>query len=117
VRDLIPRTFALICATITISLVSVESGFSGLVNINSATQAELETLPGIGPVKARRIIELRRQKGRFSRVEELEEAYGIGPKTVEALRPLCCVRDAPRQTVSSATPPAPDVQGVQSVRC
>ncbi|MBA2362730.1 MAG: helix-hairpin-helix domain-containing protein [Chloroflexia bacterium] len=58
----------------------------GPVNINSATQEELETLPGIGPTKARAIIEYRRAEGPFQTPEELQEVSGIGPKTWEGLK-------------------------------
>jgi competence protein ComEA len=56
----------------------------GLVNVNSATAAELEALPGIGPAKAQAIIENRP----FSTVEELDRVPGIGPATLDRLRPL-----------------------------
>jgi competence ComEA-like helix-hairpin-helix protein len=55
-----------------------------LININTATAAELETLPGIGPVIARRIIEGRPYRS----VEELERVKGIGKKRLEEIRPL-----------------------------
>ncbi|MBI3961680.1 MAG: helix-hairpin-helix domain-containing protein [Deinococcus sp.] len=54
------------------------------VNLNTATQAELEALPGIGPVLARRIIENRP----YSSVDDLLRVSGIGPATLERLRPL-----------------------------
>ncbi len=57
------------------------------VNINTATQAQLETLPGIGPVIAGRIIEYRTANGLFRSVNQLEAVKGIGPKTLEKLRP------------------------------
>lgn len=63
----------------------------GKVNINTATVSELETLPGIGPAKAQAIIEYRTQFGPFSSVEELINVSGIGEKTLEKIRNLCCV--------------------------
>lgn len=60
---------------------------AGPVDLNRATATELQRLTGIGPALARRILELRRQKGGFRRVEELVEVRGIGPKTLERLRP------------------------------
>jgi competence protein ComEA len=57
------------------------------VDLNRATQAELESLPGIGPTKAEAIMDYRRQHGAFRRIEDLKNVYGIGAKTVEALRP------------------------------
>lgn len=56
------------------------------VNINQATAGELERLPEIGPATALRIIEHRRQHGRFQSPEELLNVPGIGPKTLDALR-------------------------------
>lgn len=56
------------------------------VNINTASQAELETIPGIGPVTAQAIMTWRETNGPFRSVEELIEVNGIGPKTLERLR-------------------------------
>lgn len=56
------------------------------VNINTATQAELETLKGIGPAKAKAIIEYRKKKGSFKSVDDLQGVSGIGPATVQKLR-------------------------------
>ena len=58
------------------------------LNVNTATAEELERLPRIGPVLARRIIEYREVHGPFRRIEELEAVPGIGPKTLEELAPL-----------------------------
>jgi len=66
-------------------------GTSSLVNINTASQAELETLPGIGPVTAQKIMAWRSQHGRFTKVSELQEIDGIGPKTMAQLEPYVCV--------------------------
>ena len=59
-----------------------------LVDVNRATSRELETLPGIGPALAGRIVASREEEGPFRRVEDLERVRGIGPATVERLRPL-----------------------------
>lgn len=56
------------------------------VNINTATQAELETLNGIGPAKAKAIIEYRKKQGGFKTVDELENVEGIGSTTIKNLR-------------------------------
>ena len=61
------------------------------LNINSATQAELETLPGIGPVTAQNILAYRQEHGPFQAVEELDQVPGIGPVTLENLKPLVTV--------------------------
>jgi comEA protein len=61
---------------------------SGLVNINSADSALLETLPGIGPSKAGSIIEYRTVNGGFKTKEEIMSVKGIGEKTFEKLKDL-----------------------------
>jgi len=62
----------------------------GVLNLNYATEAELETLPGIGPKRAAQIVAYRDEKP-FQTVEELTEISGIGPKTLEAVRDLVTV--------------------------
>ena len=57
------------------------------VNLNTATQAQLETLPGIGPVKAQAILAWRAANGGFSNANQLIEVKGIGQKTIEGLLP------------------------------
>ncbi len=61
------------------------------VNLNQAGLADLIALPGIGPQKARRILEYRRTHGPFRRVQDLLAVPGIGPRTLEKLRPLVTV--------------------------
>lgn len=56
------------------------------VNLNSANQAQLETVKGIGPVKARAIIEYRTRNGPFKSVDELENVSGFGKASVNKLR-------------------------------
>jgi len=56
------------------------------INLNTATQEELETLPGIGPKLAERIMEFRKHTP-FRSVNDLDFVSGIGPKRLEALRP------------------------------
>lgn len=59
-----------------------------VVNLNTATVAQLDELPGVGPVTAGKIIAWREANQKFSRVEELQEVDGIGPKTYADLAPL-----------------------------
>lgn len=63
----------------------------GLIDLNSATQADLEELPGIGPVLAQRIIDFREDNGGFSAVEQLREVSGIGPSVYEEIVDLVTV--------------------------
>ncbi|MCH7493403.1 helix-hairpin-helix domain-containing protein [bacterium] len=59
----------------------------GLVNINSASNEELQTIPGIGPVLAGRILEYRQSFGGFTSVDELTNVKGIGEKTLAKMLP------------------------------
>ncbi|MCF7920892.1 MAG: helix-hairpin-helix domain-containing protein [Candidatus Cloacimonetes bacterium] len=61
---------------------------SVLLDINSANLNELVGLPGIGKVKAQRIIDRRKAKGKFRTIEELLEVKGIGEKTLAEIKPL-----------------------------
>lgn len=63
----------------------------GPVNLNTAQESELDALPGVGPAIAGRIVAWREQHGGFTEVEELTEVSGIGPATLERLRPLVTV--------------------------
>ncbi len=66
---------------------SVTPTVNSKIKLSTATQAELESLPKIGPTKARAIIEYRNKFG-FKTINDLNKVKGIGPKTVEILRPL-----------------------------
>jgi competence ComEA-like helix-hairpin-helix protein len=68
------------------------------IDLNLANVKELQELPGVGPVTAQRIIDLREKSGRFKRVEDLLAVRGISQKKLDAMRPYV--------TVSSASPPA-----------
>mgnify|MGYP006278810189 CR=1 FL=1 len=58
---------------------------------NTASPAELELLPHIGPVLAKRIVAQRRSAGAFRRIEQLERVRGIGPKTLARIRPYLAI--------------------------
>jgi competence protein ComEA len=67
------------------------SGGTTLININSAGETELEELPGVGPVTAAAIIDYRTQNGPFATVDDLIDVTGIGPSTLEQIRPFATV--------------------------
>lgn len=64
-----------------------------LVNINTATQEELETLSGIGPATALKIITFRTENGPFGSIEEIQKVSGIGPVTFENIKDFIRVND------------------------
>ena len=69
------------------SLSQLEAGF-GPVNVNIASSIELQRLPRIGPAMAARIVDHRSKRGPFATLESLMDVPGIGPKTLEQLKPL-----------------------------
>ena len=70
---------------------AVGGAASPLVNLNSATQAELETLPGVGPVTAAAILQWRTDYGTFTSVDELLEVSGIGDATLAEMAPFVTI--------------------------
>lgn len=71
------------------------------IDLNEAPPELLEQLPGVGPAKAQAIAALREERGGFRRVEELADVRGIGPRTVEKLRPLVNVGNETQDVVES----------------
>ena len=63
-----------------------EAQAGGLVNLNTASEAELVTLPGVGPVLAARIISHREANGPFTSVDDLDAVSGVGPAVLAGLR-------------------------------
>lgn len=57
------------------------------LDLNSATLAQLDGLPGVGPVLAQRILDWRNEHGRFTSTDELQQVPGVGPKKFESLKP------------------------------
>lgn len=72
------------------SLITIQDNQCGetLVNINTANAKELESLPGIGPSRAQKIIDYRDKNGPFSSIEEITKVDTIGPKIFEAIQEL-----------------------------
>jgi len=73
---------------------SIEAPAAGgtVLDLNSATTEALETLPGVGPVMARRIVDYRISHGGFRRVDELLQVKGVGPRLLEGLRARLVIR-------------------------
>ncbi len=77
------------------------------LDLNRASAADLELLPGIGPTLARRIVADRRLHGRFARVPELARVRGIGPRTLQRLGALVCVAACAQGRAPAASPAGP----------
>ncbi len=69
-------------------ILGISDNINELVNINRATVAELDKLPGVGPAIAQRIIDYRQEKGGFVSVEEIKLVSGIGDKMFENIKDL-----------------------------
>jgi len=98
----IGSAFVLICLVVVATLLIVhpplttrlETGtpLESRLDINAATAAELSALPNIGPTLAARIAEDRETRGNFSSVDDLDRVPGIGPRTIDSLRPHATAR-------------------------
>ena len=64
---------------------------ASLININTATAEQLDTLPGIGPTTAQKIIDYREANGPFEQIEQIMNVAGIGPATFDRIRDLITV--------------------------
>jgi competence ComEA-like helix-hairpin-helix protein len=75
------------------------------IDLNLANVKELQELPGVGPVTAQRIIELRQKSGRIKRIEDLLAIRGVSQKKLDALRPFITVSAPPAAAPASKTAP------------
>lgn len=85
------------------------------VNLNTATQAELETLNNIGAVKAKAIIDYRQKNGGFKSVEELNKVPGIGDKTMASLKGNISV-SGPTTVAAPTGKPAKEMKADKSAK-
>jgi competence protein ComEA len=70
------------------------------LDLNTATAEDLDALPGIGPVLAKRIVDYRAAHGPFKKIDDLEQVSGIGPKKLEKIKPFLIISEP------GASPPA-----------
>jgi len=77
---------------------------AAIIDLNLADAELLEELPGIGPVRAREIVRLRDERGGFDSVEELVDVRGIGPVTLERIRPHVALDDTARGAIGGEDP-------------
>jgi competence ComEA-like helix-hairpin-helix protein len=102
-RHWIARIALLLVAfsAVTPSLLANKKPPPAPVNLNTATSEELQLVPGIGPVTADKILQMRKSYGAFKSVDDLRAVRGIGPKRLEKMRKYLTVGKA-----ASATKPA-----------
>jgi len=95
------NTFALLFLGLLLISGAAQAGSEAAVaplDLNRATAAELEALPGIGEVKAAAILAVRDERGGFESLDELESVRGIGPSLAARLRPLLKLGARPPKT-------------------
>lgn len=95
------------------SVLAFCSSAMAAINLNTATQQELESLNGIGPAKAKAIMDYRTKQGPFKTVDELKNVPGIGDKTLEKLRKDIAVSG--KSAAPTAKPAAPAKAGSSPV--
>jgi len=72
-------------------VIPTESPQSNLINLNTATQAELQTLPGVGESTAKKIIDYRTKNGKFKQIEDIMNVSGIGEAKFNAIKDNICI--------------------------
>ena len=75
-----------ICCLFPVVLLAKKKPPLAPININTATSEELQQVPGIGPVTAEKILQMRKSYGLFKSVDDLRAIRGIGPKRLEKMR-------------------------------
>jgi competence protein ComEA len=90
-----------ILITIMLCLASISLAFAA-VNINTATVDELDAVKGIGPSKAKAIVDYRSKNGQFKSLDDLKEVKGFGEKSIARLRGELTVSDSAGTPVKSA---------------
>jgi len=98
-------SFALALCLASIALATTKKPPAKPVNINTATSEQLQTVPGIGPATAEKIIQMRRSYGSFKSVDDLRAIRGIGAKRLDKMRKYLTV-GKPATAASPTTPNA-----------
>lgn len=75
----------------TVGKAGTTQGSNGCVNINTADEKELDSLPGIGPAMAKRIIEYRESQGGFQHIEDIKKIKGIGEAKFNKMKDKICI--------------------------
>lgn len=91
------RSILMLLALLTLSFSAMAA-----VNLNTANQAELESLKGVGPAKAEAIIEYRKKNGPFKSVDDLDNVKGFGPKATANLKGQVTVGGSSASTAAKA---------------
>ena len=86
---------------------------AGTVNLNTATEEELDRLPGVGPSKAAAIVAWRKKYGAFKRIEDITRVKGFGRKTLQRLKPYLSVSGP--TTLRSPEPTRPRSESIVSL--
>jgi comEA protein len=94
-------------ATAAVSFPATKKPPAHPIDINSASSAQLQEVPGIGPATADKILQMRKSYGAFKSVDDLLSVRGIGPKRLEKMRKyLVAGHASPRKGATSASTPA-----------
>jgi len=89
-RRVIP-VITIILALATVAPASTPAAAKGVVNINTASAAQLQLLPHVGPALAQRILAFRKANGQFKKTDELVAVRGIGERSIQRLKPFITV--------------------------
>jgi comEA protein len=102
--------FIALCA-ISLGLAANKKPPESPVNLNTATSEQLQQVPGIGPVTAEKILQMRKSYGAFKSVDDLRAVRGIGPKRLEKMRKYLTVGKTsatkPANAAKPSIPPKP----------
>ena len=95
------------CCAVCSGLVAKKKPPTAPINLNNATSEELQLVPGIGPVTAEKILQMRKSYGAFKSVDDLSAIRGIGPKRLEKMRKYLTVGKATTPPASATKPTIP----------